>query len=42
MVAGMVDLIQERQEPAAFGMALILAAAAVALLTLLESRRRPT
>ena len=34
--------VEERQEPAAFGMALILAAAAVALLTLLESRRRPT
>jgi len=34
--------IEERQEPAAFGMALILAAAAVAILTFLESRRRPT
>ena len=34
--------VEERQEPAAFGMALILAAAAVLLLGVLESRRRPT
>lgn len=34
--------VEERQEPAAFGMALLLAAAAVALLFFLESRRRPS
>ena len=34
--------VEERQEPAAFGMALILAAAAVALLTVLQTHRRPT
>lgn len=33
--------VEERQEPAAFGMALVLAAAAVLLLGLLERRRRP-
>ncbi len=34
--------VEERQEPAAFGMALILAAAAVALLYVLSSRRSPS
>ncbi len=34
--------VEERQEPAAFGVALILAAAAVALLYVLQSRRSPS
>lgn len=33
--------VEERQEPAAFGMALLLAAAAVALLFVLSRRRSP-
>lgn len=34
--------VEERQEPAAYGMALILAAAAIALLAVLERKRRTT